>query len=35
LRDKYGDSVVSLAGGMKGSFRERTHEALPEKKPKE
>ena len=35
LRDKYGDSVVSLAGGMKGTFRERTHEALPEKKPKE
>src|SRR5256885_1751882 len=34
LRDKYGDSVVSLAGGMKGTFRERTHEALPEKKPK-
>jgi DNA polymerase IV len=35
LRDKYGDSVVSLAGGMKGTFRERTHEALTEKKPKE
>ncbi len=38
LRDKYGDSVVSLAGGMKGSFRERTHEnpaGLPGKKPPE
>lgn len=29
LREKYGDSAVSLARGMKGSFRERTHEALP------
>ncbi len=38
LRDKYGDSVVSLAGGMKGGFRERTHEnpaGLPGKKPPE
>jgi DNA polymerase-4 len=26
LRDKYGDSSVSLATGMKGRFRERTHE---------
>ncbi len=26
LRDKYGESSVSLAGGMKGRFRERTHE---------
>jgi DNA polymerase-4 len=35
LRDKYGESVVSLAGGMKGGFRERTHENpanLPGKK---
>jgi DNA polymerase-4 len=29
LREKYGDSAVSLARGMKGNFRERTHEALP------
>ena len=29
LREKYGDSAVSLARGMKGTFRERTHEALP------
>jgi DNA polymerase IV len=26
LRDKYGDSAVSLAAGLKGSFRERVHE---------
>jgi DNA polymerase-4 len=26
LRDKYGESSVSLATGMKGGFRERTHE---------
>ena len=26
LRDKYGDSAVSLAAGMKGSFRERVQE---------
>jgi DNA polymerase-4 len=26
LRDKYGESSVSLATGMKGRFRERTHE---------
>jgi DNA polymerase-4 len=35
LRDKYGDSAVSLASGMKGGFRERTHEnpaGLPGKK---
>jgi DNA polymerase-4 len=38
LRDKYGESAVNLASGMKGSYRERTHEnpaALPGKnKPK-
>jgi DNA polymerase IV len=34
LRDKFGDSSVSLASGMKGSFRERTHESLPGKKPR-
>jgi DNA polymerase-4 len=35
LRDKFGDSSVSLATGMKGVFRERTHEnptGLPGKK---
>jgi DNA polymerase-4 len=26
LRDKYGQSAVSLASGMKGAFRERVHE---------
>ena len=26
LRDKFGESSVSLATGMKGGFRERTHE---------
>jgi DNA polymerase-4 len=26
LRDKFGESSVSLASGMKGGFRERTHE---------
>jgi DNA polymerase-4 len=26
LRDKFGESSVKLAAGMKGSFRERTHE---------
>ncbi len=31
LRDKYGDSAVSLAAGMKGVFRERTHEAMPQR----
>lgn len=38
LRDKYGESSVSLAAGMKGRFRERTHEnpaGLPGKGPKE
>ena len=36
LRDKFGESSVSLASGMKGSFRERTQEnptGLPGKKP--
>jgi len=34
LRDKFGESAVSLGGGMQGKFRERTHEnpaALPGK----
>jgi DNA polymerase-4 len=26
LRDKFGESSVTLAGGMRGTFRERTHE---------
>jgi DNA polymerase-4 len=37
LRDKYGESSVSLASGMRGTFRERTHEnpaGLPGKQPK-
>ncbi len=36
LREKYGESSVSLASGMKGGFRERTHEnpaGLPGKAP--
>ena len=35
LREKYGDGAVSLARGMTGNFREKTHEALvvdPKKK---
>jgi DNA polymerase IV len=35
LRDKFGESSVGLASGLRGSFRERTHEnptALPGKK---
>jgi DNA polymerase-4 len=37
LRDKFGDSAVGLASGMRGGFRERTHEnpaGLPGKRPK-
>jgi DNA polymerase-4 len=34
LRDKYGDSAVSLAAGLKGGFRERTHEAMPQQRPR-
>jgi DNA polymerase-4 len=41
LRDKFGDDAIGLAGGMKGNFRERTHEAMlrddspaQDKKPK-
>jgi DNA polymerase-4 len=36
LRDRFGDSAVSLAASMRGRFRERTHEnpaGLPGKKP--
>jgi DNA polymerase-4 len=35
LRDRFGESAVSLAASMKGKFRERTHEnpaGLPGKK---
>ena len=32
LRDKFGDESISLAAGMKGRFRERVHEAMPNKK---
>ncbi len=31
LRNKFGDGSVSLAGGMKGRFRERVHDALTRK----
>jgi DNA polymerase-4 len=37
LRDRFGESSVGLAGGMKGTFREKTHEnpaSLPGKAPK-
>jgi DNA polymerase-4 len=34
LRDKFGEQTVHLAAGMKGGFRERTHESLPERKAK-
>ena len=36
MRDKFGESAVSLASGMRGNFRERAHEnpaSLPGKKP--
>ena len=26
LRDKFGEAAVSLGSGLRGSFRERTHE---------
>jgi DNA polymerase-4 len=37
MRDRYGESAVSLAAGLKGGFRERVHEnpaSLPAKRPK-
>jgi DNA polymerase IV len=37
LRDKFGESSIGLARGLKGAFRERTHEnpvGLPGKDPK-
>ncbi|MBI3475048.1 MAG: DNA polymerase IV [Acidobacteria bacterium] len=38
LRDKFGESTIGLATGLRGGFRERTHEnpvALPGKKPRQ
>ncbi len=38
LRDKFGESAVGLASGMRGTFRERTHEnpaSLPGKHPRD
>ncbi len=38
LRDRYGEGAVSLATGLQGGFRERTHEnpaSLPGKHPKD
>ncbi len=37
LRDKYGESAVGLAGGLRGRFQERVHEnpaGLPGKRPR-
>jgi DNA polymerase-4 len=37
LRDKFGESAVKHAAGMRGTFRERTHEnpvGLPGKRPR-
>jgi DNA polymerase-4 len=34
LRDRYGESAVSLANGIAGTFRERTHEAIVQKPAK-
>ena len=31
LRDRYGDASVSLGSSLQGRFRERTHEALPDR----
>jgi DNA polymerase-4 len=33
LRDRFGEGAVSLGTGLKAKFRERTHDALPEKPP--
>jgi len=38
MRDKFGESAVSLAASLRGAFRERTHEnpaGLPGKKPRQ
>lgn len=34
LRDRYGESAVSIANGIPGAFRERTHEALVQRQVK-
>src|SRR4051812_45459778 len=34
LRDKFGESAISLGTGMNAGVREKTHDALPDKKPK-
>ena len=34
LRDRYGDASVSLGSSLQGRFKERTHEALPERPEK-
>ena len=34
LRDRYGESAVSLANGIPGAFRERTHESLVQRQGK-
>lgn len=34
LRDKFGEGAVSLGTGLKSGIREKTHEALPEKRQK-
>jgi hypothetical protein len=31
MRDKFGESAVFLAKGMRGAFRERVHENPPDK----
>ncbi len=33
LRDRFGESAVSLANGIPGAFRERTHEAMVQREP--
>ena len=35
LRDRFGEGAVSLGTGLKARFRERTHDAMPEKKEPE
>ena len=32
IRDRFGNSAVTLAGGLRGSFRERIHEAMVQPK---
>jgi DNA polymerase-4 len=35
LRDKFGEGAVSLGTGLKAAIREKTHDALPDRKPKD